>query len=170
MNKETSLILTDYVNLGNYKIAEPLFYVFDYNTVAVVPFSIKSLLTGVNISEPILYNEGAFKIPNICKYTSIYLLTNKDINKSLKNEFNQEDLAPVWETNISYPELTKECELFRLTKNQTIPEIAHINIETAKEYCDAIPNKVGKANLTLELLKINTLLTQSLHIRNCESK
>lgn len=171
LDKKTSLILVDYNNLGHYKLAEPLFYVYDYNSVAVTSTTIKNLLHQLNEKETTLYGEGAFSVPNICNYSSVYILTNKEEEKSLRKYFPEDSLVTFFEFPLHYKELIEECELFRLTEHQLHHEIAHLDIDTVKEYCQRRPQEFYDTYITAELLKLKDEITWSLkESYNCKNK
>ncbi|MEI6690274.1 MAG: hypothetical protein WCL07_00830 [bacterium] len=159
LDKSRDLIMVDYNNVGNYKLAEPLHFIYDYSTIAVTHQSLVDYSTNDGQVSQALYSSGSFSIPDdICKYKQIYLLTNPiayydDLFGEMEPTFNEV---------IKYDQLHKECEIFRLTPDFAFHEMAHLNTNEVLSYCDRLPHTIDQSVNYLVLYKLNKSITDSL--------
>lgn len=161
------LLLVDYDNTGHYKLAEPLFFIYDFNTAAININLISNRLTYKQDNALSLYSTSALKLPDsICSFNKLFLLTSTLIDPKTKPILDHASL--VWETTITYSELKKECEIFRLTPNGLFHEMGHVNYTEVKNYCQNIPNQILDQEIHLQLYEINPDLQSKFY--NCRNK
>lgn len=154
--KPTDLVLVDYSNTGHYKIAEPLYFINHIHTAAVQESTLYNLL-GKNITDTNnLYSGLSFTLSkkSICNFNSIYLITSVEDNQ-LKDIVKEKSI-PVKTSRLTYNELEKTCELFRLSDNTTAESMAHVDLYQAKNYCSTIPKNVFSNNINLQVLKLDS--------------
>lgn len=153
----SDLILVDYDSLGHYKIAEPLFFKNNVNAAASQRFTLLNLLGKEASSEPNLYVAQAFQLSqnSVCPYQNIYLLTTSVDPNPMISFLGPSDVSLEGKYSLSYKELRKTCELFRLTQHASHEEMANVDIEDAKIYCNQTPTEIDDILVQMDLYKID---------------
>ncbi len=163
------LLLVDYDNTGHYKLAEPLFFSLNYNSVAVESFSIAKLFGNTEVMNNNLYEGQTFQFDpkNLCTYNNLYVLTTPNEPNIMTNIINSDSITVVKDFTLTYSELTKTCELFRIANQTTFEQMANVDYTAAVNFCNTIPNTIVKQTIKLRLEKINNTVFQSIKKNTC---
>lgn len=166
------ILLVDYDRTGHYKLAEPLSSVFNYKTAAVERISLLKLFGKKVDNSNQLYSGQAFQInpKNICTYNNLYILTTGGDKNILTDIVANEKIIPIKDYEIKYDELINTCELFRITDKTTLEQMANVSYNSAKEYCNSIPNDIYTEDLNIRLEKIDTGTFNEMKNKTCQSK
>lgn len=162
------LLLVDYSNLGHYKIPEPLFFQFDINAAAIQPQSLAKLFGENQSKEKSLYSDQYFNVKpkTVCKFQHVFLVTN-DHQNLFTDYFKEGQLSSYKDFTLSYSELIRTCELFRITDHPSIDEMANVDIYSAKAYCKAVPSQIADYSINIRIYKINDSIVNNLKLSNC---
>lgn len=127
-------ILVDKYVLGNYKISEPLFFIFNKDTKTIDYQDINEILISRDIK------------------SNTYIITNEDstINNLLIN--SNINLSNIYEKDIKYKELNKTIDLFHLYP--TVNDVHNLNYEEVLQIIK-IPDNIENKEYKILVYRIN---------------
>lgn len=163
------LLIVDYGSTGHYKLAEPLYFQSGFNSVAALPFSLDQLFDKPGTQKIELYSSDSFQLQPqmLCKYNDVYILTSESGKVNFLSEIDASNLSRIKQFSITYKELIKTCELFRLTQNKTFEEMANINFDSALTFCKDIPDQIVTNSQLLSLYKVNETFVNLIKNKHC---
>lgn len=168
LSYDKSVYYIDYNSIGDAKIGEPLYFLYNFQTIALDQKSLENLLN-ISLSQGgSLYNSKNLSTPksNICHYEDYYIITNRksEISKNIL-KFNPEYVNY---TALLYPRLAKTCEIFRLTQTQGFSEMGHVLTQTAMDYCNNVPRESQNMAVDLAIYKLSSAQVDDIHSSYCK--
>jgi hypothetical protein len=166
------LLLVDYDSTGRYKLAEPLFFRYNINTVAANADTVNAMLGFKSNATVGLYDSTSFKIPSqyVCSFDNIYILTSSYEPNLFTRLIDKNKITDIKNLHYEYPVLLNTCELFRITKKATPEQMANVNIREAKAFCSQIPNEINAQSIDLKLKKLDSSIVQQIKSESCSNK
>jgi len=134
---ESDLILVDRYATGNYKLADPLYFIFDRYALWLGPPGDWCSLDSLHI--------------NFSMYKNIFIITNSK-SSWVFQQFPKKYLQLVFERNIKYKELEKTVDLIHL-KNRPA-DIYDLSYSVVKNMIE-IPHKIREKEYLVQVYKID---------------